>query len=126
LHKKYSNLIKGTEDGKIFPRKDAKAQRKTLRNAAALRAFAPLREKFFHPPDFSCKPYSIGRSTTGQIGHKWPKTDSCAFVWNKPEEECAGPTEIRGCVASFVEDVINMLHADTFRKRIAGHERTTV
>jgi hypothetical protein len=55
LPEKYSNRIKGTEDGKIFPRKDAKAQRKALRNAAALRVFAPLREKFFRAPDFSCK-----------------------------------------------------------------------
>jgi hypothetical protein len=59
LHEKYSNRIKRTEDGKIFPRKDAKAQRKALRNAAALRAFAPLCEKFFRPTNFSnfsCKP----------------------------------------------------------------------
>jgi hypothetical protein len=36
--------------------KDAKAQRKASRNAAALRAFAPLREKFFRPPNLSCRP----------------------------------------------------------------------
>jgi hypothetical protein len=59
LHKKCSNRSKTLREKKFFSRKGAKAQRKPLRNAAALCAFAPLREKSSPHKTFCAKPSAI-------------------------------------------------------------------
>jgi hypothetical protein len=54
-----------------FSRKGAKTQRKTLRNAAALCVFAPLREKSSGIKHFLCKAWQvrIREHTKLRLGH---------------------------------------------------------